>query len=143
VRSFLQHPRRPKGGRDPSVHVESLTTPVNVTDPADVEAYREVFRRLQAAAVTGEDARRLISEASRTREHAAGRALNTGVTVVALLALSDQGSPSYEPGTAAYLASVGIPAFACTPDAFPDLLALAIQGGDVAAWAQREELASR
>ena len=66
-----------------------------------------------------------------------------GVTVVALLALSDDGSPSYEPGSAAYLASVGIPAFACTPDAFPDLLALAIQGGDVAAWAHREELAGR
>ena len=66
-----------------------------------------------------------------------------GVTVVALLALSDDGSPSYEPGSAAYLASVEIPAFACTPDAFPDLLALAIRGGDVAAWAHREELASR
>jgi hypothetical protein len=50
---------------------------------------------------------------------------------------------SEEPGNAAYLASVGISAFACTPDAFPDVLALAIQGGDVAAWAHREELASR
>jgi hypothetical protein len=66
-----------------------------------------------------------------------------GVTVIALLALSDNGTPSYDPGNAAYLASVGIPAFACTPDAFPDLLALALQGGDVSAWAQREELAAR
>ena len=53
-------------GNDPFVHVEALTTPVNITDPADVEAYREVFRWLQAAAVTGEGARRLITEASRT-----------------------------------------------------------------------------
>jgi Mg-chelatase subunit ChlD len=66
-----------------------------------------------------------------------------GVTVVALLALSDDGAPSYEPANAAYLASVGIPAFACTPDAFPGLLATAIEGGDVAAWAHREDLASR
>jgi hypothetical protein len=48
------------------VHAETLTTPVNVTDPADVAAYREVFRRLQDAAVTGQDARQLIAEASRS-----------------------------------------------------------------------------
>jgi transcriptional regulator with XRE-family HTH domain len=52
-------------GPDPLAHVETLTTPVNVTDPADIDAYREVFRRLQAATVTGDDARRLITEASR------------------------------------------------------------------------------
>jgi Mg-chelatase subunit ChlD len=66
-----------------------------------------------------------------------------GVCVVALLALADDGAPSYDQATAAYLASVGIPAFACTPDAFPDLLAVAIEGGDVAAWAHRTELAAR
>jgi Domain of unknown function (DUF5753) len=53
-------------GPDPLVHVETLTTPVSVTDPADIEAYLEAFRRLQAAAVTGDDARRLITEASHT-----------------------------------------------------------------------------
>jgi hypothetical protein len=57
-----------------------------------------------------------------------------GVCVVALLALSDDGAPSYDASNAAALASLGIPAFACTPDAFPDLLALAINGGDIAAW---------
>jgi Mg-chelatase subunit ChlD len=66
-----------------------------------------------------------------------------GVTCVALLALSDEGAPSYDAGNAAALASLGIPAFACTPGAFPELLALAIDGGDIAAWAQREELAAR
>jgi Mg-chelatase subunit ChlD len=72
------------------------------------------------------------------------RALHAaGVRVVALLALSDDGAASYDQGNAAYLASAGIPAFACTPDAFPGLLATAIEGGDVAAWAHREDLARR
>jgi hypothetical protein len=66
-----------------------------------------------------------------------------GVCVVALLALSDDGAPSYDAGNAASLAALGIPAFACTPDAFPELLAVAIGGGDVAAWAHREDLAAR
>jgi Mg-chelatase subunit ChlD len=66
-----------------------------------------------------------------------------GVRVVALLALSDDGAASYDRGNAAYLASAGIPAFACTPDAFPGFLAIAIEGGDVAAWAHREDLARR
>ena len=66
-----------------------------------------------------------------------------GVSVVALLALSDDGSPSYDASNAAALASLGIPAFACTPDAFPDLLALAIDSGDIAAWAHRNDLAAR
>ena len=66
-----------------------------------------------------------------------------GVCAVALLALSDDGAPSYDAANAAALASLGIPAFACTPDAFPDLLAQAINGGDIVAWAQREELAAR
>jgi hypothetical protein len=58
-----------------------------------------------------------------------------GVQVVVLLALSDEGAPVFDHDNAAALASLGIPAFACTPDAFPDLLALAIDGGDIAAWA--------
>ena len=67
----------------------------------------------------------------------------SGVTVVALLALSDEGAPSYDHEHAAALADLGIPAVACTPDAFPDLLALAIDGGDITAWAHRENLAAR
>jgi Mg-chelatase subunit ChlD len=67
----------------------------------------------------------------------------SGVTAVALLALSDEGAPAYDHEHAAALADLGIPAFACTPDAFPDLLALAIDGGDITAWAHRENLAAR
>jgi Mg-chelatase subunit ChlD len=66
-----------------------------------------------------------------------------GVQVIALLALSDDGAPAYDAENAAALAQLGVPAFACTPDAFPDLLAVALAGGDVAAWAQRDALARR
>jgi Mg-chelatase subunit ChlD len=66
-----------------------------------------------------------------------------GVQVVVLLALSDDGAPVFDSGTAAALADLGVPAFACTPDAFPDLLAVAIEGGDVGAWAHRNDLAAR
>jgi len=61
-----------------------------------------------------------------------------GVQVVVLLALSDEGAPSFDAANAAALAALGIPAFACTPDAFPELLALAIEGGDIESWAHRE-----
>jgi Mg-chelatase subunit ChlD len=69
--------------------------------------------------------------------------VESGVSVIALLALSDDGAPAYDADNAAALAGLGVPAFACTPDAFPELLALAIGGGDVAAWAHRTELAKR
>jgi Mg-chelatase subunit ChlD len=59
----------------------------------------------------------------------------SGVTVVCLLALNDQGAPSFDAKNAAVLAALGIPAFACTPDAFPDLMAAALQKRDLAAWA--------
>ena len=54
-----------------------------------------------------------------------------GTQVVALLALSDDGLPSYNHDVAARLASMGVPAFGCTPDAFPDLIAAAIEGEDL------------
>jgi Mg-chelatase subunit ChlD len=68
---------------------------------------------------------------------------SAGVQVVVLLALSDDGAPSFDRENAAALASLGVPAFACTPDEFPELLAVAIDGGDVAAWAHRADLARR
>jgi len=65
-----------------------------------------------------------------------------GVVVVVLLALSDEGKPGYSAETAQRLADLGIPAFACTPDAFPDLIALAINHGDIRGWAQENEAAA-
>jgi Mg-chelatase subunit ChlD len=66
-----------------------------------------------------------------------------GVTVVALLALSDSGAPAYDHEHAAALAGMGVPAFACTPDLFPDLLAVVLQGGDVGRWVSTSQLAAR
>jgi hypothetical protein len=61
----------------------------------------------------------------------------SGVQVIVLLALSDEGKPSYDHDNAAALAALNVPAFACTPDAFPDLMAAAVERRDVAAWAER------
>ena len=58
-----------------------------------------------------------------------------GVTAVVLLALSDEGAPSHDHGRASVLAALGVPCFACTPDAFPDLLAAAIERRDLGRWA--------
>jgi Mg-chelatase subunit ChlD len=58
-----------------------------------------------------------------------------GVTCVALLALSDEGAPAYDHEQAAALAAEGIAAFACTPDTFPELVAAALDGRDLSAWA--------
>jgi Mg-chelatase subunit ChlD len=54
-----------------------------------------------------------------------------GVQVIVLLALSDEGRPSFDHENAAALAALGVPAFACTPDAFPDLMAAAIERRDI------------
>jgi Mg-chelatase subunit ChlD len=67
----------------------------------------------------------------------------SGVTVVCLLALSDEGAPSYDHGAARLLANAGIPAFACTPELFPDLIAAAMQRGDLGAWAGQHRLVTR
>ena len=68
---------------------------------------------------------------------------DSGVQVVALLALSDEGAPSYDHGVARAFAGMGIPAFACTPDHFPGLMAAAIRGDDVSTWAGEQGLVVR
>ncbi len=55
----------------------------------------------------------------------------SGVQFVALLALSDQGKPVYDRTMAERFAALDIPAFACTPELFPDLMAAAIKGEDL------------
>lgn len=55
----------------------------------------------------------------------------SGIQFITLLALSDEGSPSYNAELAAQLATLGVPAFACTPDRFPELMAAAIQRADL------------
>jgi Mg-chelatase subunit ChlD len=66
--------------------------------------------------------------------------VDRGVTVIALLALSDSGHPSYDADHAAKLGALGVPAFACTPDLFPDLMAAAIDKKDLAAWAATNDI---
>ncbi len=51
----------------------------------------------------------------------------SGVQFVTLLALSDEGAPAYDRDHAAALAALGAPAFACTPDLFPEVMAAAIE----------------
>lgn len=65
---------------------------------------------------------------------------NAGVQVISLLALSDDGSPSYDHTVSAAFAELGIPAFACTPDLFPDLMAAAINRTDLNQWAATHEV---
>ena len=60
--------------------------------------------------------------------------------MIALLALSDSGRPSFDADHAAALAGIGVPAFACTPDQFPDLMAAAIERRDINAWAASNDI---
>jgi Mg-chelatase subunit ChlD len=63
-----------------------------------------------------------------------------GVTVVVLLALSDEGAPAYDHTQAAIFAELGVPSLACTPEAFPELLAAALERRDVGRWANEHGL---
>ncbi len=65
-----------------------------------------------------------------------------GVRMVALLALSDEGAPSYDHAMAERLAALGVPAFACTPGLFPELMAAAIDGRDLSQWAAQAGIAA-
>ena len=77
------------------------------------------------------------------REKLIGRAaemIHSGVTMITLLALSDDGAPAFDSANAAALANLGSPAFACTPDLFPELIAAAIQKRDIGQWAAGHDL---
>jgi hypothetical protein len=68
--------------------------------------------------------------------------VSSGVSLITLLALSDDGAPVYDHQNAAALAALGSPAFACTPDKFPSLMAAAIQRQDIALWAAANDVAA-
>ena len=61
--------------------------------------------------------------------------VGAGVNLIVLLALSDDGRPSFDQSHAQAFAALGCPVFACTPDLFPDLMAAALTRSDTAAWA--------
>ena len=65
----------------------------------------------------------------------------SGVNVIVLLALSDQGKPAYDANHAGLIAAMDCPVFACTPDQFPDLMATALSRQDIAQWAATNDIA--
>nr|WP_316652531.1 VWA domain-containing protein [uncultured Gellertiella sp.] len=75
----------------------------------------------------GGDAAAMISRVAALRQ--------SGVNVIVLLALSDDGRPGYDVRNAGAIAALDCPVFACTPDQFPDLMATALTRQDIAQWA--------
>ncbi len=67
----------------------------------------------------------------------------SGAQLIALLALSDEGAPAYDHEVAHQFAQLDIPAFACTPDLFPDLMAAAIQKEDINLWMARRGMGKK
>src|SRR3954469_19422093 len=64
--------------------------------------------------------------------------VNAGLRPAVLLAPSDGAAPASDPALAAHVAALGAPVFAATPDQFPALVAAALEGRDVGAWAEGE-----
>jgi uncharacterized protein with von Willebrand factor type A (vWA) domain len=62
------------------------------------------------------------------------RLCDSGVRMVGLLAVSNDGTPSYDAGTADRLRRLGMPCLACTPGELGSLLAAALDGRDLTAW---------
>jgi len=69
--------------------------------------------------------------------------LNAGVQFIALLALNDDGAPSHSQAVAEALAALNVPAFACTPDLFPELMAAAINRQDIGRWAAGHQIVTK
>lgn len=65
----------------------------------------------------------------------------SGVQVICLLALNDEGSPAYDKSNAQIMANQGIPVFSCTPDLFPELMSAAIQKQNIQQWAGEMDIA--
>jgi hypothetical protein len=53
------------------------------------------------------------------------------VNLIVLLALSDDGHPSFHAQHAVMIAAMDCPVFACTPDQFPGLMAAALTRQDL------------
>jgi hypothetical protein len=64
----------------------------------------------------------------------------SGVNLICLLALDDQGAPAYHKGNAQRFANMGIPTFACTPDLFPSMIAAAISRQNMNLWAAKNQI---
>ncbi len=91
-----------------------------------IEHPRDTVLVLISDLFEGGDEKNLLQQAAAMRED--------GVVLVALLTLDDEGTGAFNRELAAQLAAVEIPAFACTPDLFPELMAAAIEKKDLAEW---------
>jgi hypothetical protein len=70
----------------------------------------------------------------------AAELISSGVDVIVLLALNDDGAPSYDHRNAERFNAMGAPVFACTPDLFPDLMAAALSKQDIGQWAAQHNM---
>ncbi len=59
--------------------------------------------------------------------------IQKGIKLICLLTLSPEGSPQYDAELAAQIHKMGIPAFACSPDLFPEVMAAALEGRELPA----------
>jgi Mg-chelatase subunit ChlD len=81
----------------------------------------------------GGDAQSMLSRVAALKQ--------SGVNVIVLLALSDDGHPGYSSDHAEKIAAMNCPVFACTPDQFPDLMATALTRQDIHQWAAAQDIA--
>lgn len=81
----------------------------------------------------GGDAEQMLSRAAAIKQ--------SGVNLIVLLALSDDGHPAYEAQHAARIATLDCPVFACTPDQFPAMMAAALTRKNLHDWAAAEDIA--
>jgi VWA domain containing CoxE-like protein len=65
--------------------------------------------------------------------------LESGIKAVTLLAISDQGKPSFNHDLAKKLTNLGMPCFGCSPDMLPDLLTAVLKGHDLQRFANQAE----
>lgn len=68
---------------------------------------------------------------------------NSGITFITLLALNDQGAPSFDKSIAGKFANLDIPSFACSPNQFPDLIAAAIKKENIANWMAKNDVVGK
>jgi hypothetical protein len=54
--------------------------------------------------------------------------VSSGVQLITLLALDDEGAPGFNQRLAGKMAALGVPSFACSPDVFPDFMAVQSNG---------------
>jgi Mg-chelatase subunit ChlD len=83
--------------------------------------------------IEGGDAKSMVARVAGLKQ--------SGVNVIVLLALSDDGHPGFHAQHAEQIAGLDCPIFACTPDQFPDLMATALARQDVNLWAASQDIA--